>query len=161
MLRIDRKILLVLLSVFAISFAGCEDDKGMNEAVDADGLGSEFPADPPMDSSGFMAETVYFAFDSDVLSMDAQNKLGALADHLRSNSASLQIEGHCDERGSTQYNLALGERRAQSVKQYLVQLGIDSSRITTISYGEEKPSIEGHDESAWSQNRRSEFTVSG
>jgi peptidoglycan-associated lipoprotein len=74
--------------------------------------------------------------------------------------AVVQVEGHCDERGSIEYNLALGERRAQSVKNYLTQLGIEASRLSTISYGEEKPAVDGHDEAAWEKNRRAEFTLS-
>jgi peptidoglycan-associated lipoprotein len=71
----------------------------------------------------------------------------------------IRIGGHCDERGSDEYNLALGNRRAQSTKQYLVSHGIDASRIETQSWGEERPLVDGHDESAWSQNRRAEFEV--
>ncbi|OLC87879.1 MAG: peptidoglycan-associated lipoprotein Pal [Gemmatimonadetes bacterium] len=71
----------------------------------------------------------------------------------------IRIGGHCDERGSDEYNLALGNRRAQSGKQYLVSHGIDASRIETQSWGEEKPLVDGHDESAWSQNRRDEFEI--
>ena len=82
--------------------------------------------------------------------MDAQDTLNRLADKMKgSDSVVVQIEGHCDERGSIEYNIALGERRAFSVKNHLVQLGIDGSRVTTISYGEEKPAVDGHDESAW------------
>jgi peptidoglycan-associated lipoprotein len=93
--------------------------------------------------------------------MDAQSTLNALGDQLKANkSAVAQIEGHCDERGSIEYNLALGDKRAQSVKNYLVQLGVETARITTVSYGEEKPAAEGHDESTWSKNRRAEFVVS-
>ena len=95
------------------------------------------------------------------LNMDAQSRLQGMADHLKNaQNAVVQIEGHCDERGSIEYNLALGERRAQSVKNYLVQLGIDAARLSTISYGEEKPATDGHDETAWSKNRRAEFTIS-
>ena len=71
----------------------------------------------------------------------------------------MQVEGHTDERGSVEYNLALGQRRAQSAKNYLVQLGVDADSLPTMSYGEEKPAVEGHDESAWSKNRRDEFVV--
>ena len=73
----------------------------------------------------------------------------------------IRVGGHCDERGSDEYNLALGNRRAQSAKQYLVSHGIDASRIETQSWGEERPLVDGHDESAWSQNRRAEFEVTG
>ena len=71
----------------------------------------------------------------------------------------ITIEGHCDERGSEEYNLALGERRANGVKRYLVDLGVPSSRLRTVSFGEVKPSVMGHDESAWRHNRRSDFTA--
>lgn len=73
----------------------------------------------------------------------------------------IRIGGHCDERGSDEYNLALGNRRAQSAKQYLVSHGVDAGRIETQSWGEEKPLVDGHDESAWSQNRRDEFEITG
>ena len=164
MLGIDRNTLLVLfLAISGLTFYGCEDEQTVEEPVQPTEDSQEIPADPGMDdmtdTSSFTPETVYFAFDSDVISMEGQNKLSALADSLRSSGASLQVAGHCDERGSTQYNLALGERRAQAVKNYLVQLGIEDGRITTISYGEEMPAVEGHDESAWSQNRRAEFTT--
>jgi peptidoglycan-associated lipoprotein len=76
-----------------------------------------------------------------------------------SKSAAIQIEGHCDERGTVEYNLALGERRAQSVKNFLSQLGVDGARLSTISYGEEKPVVQGHSEDAWAKNRRAEFVV--
>jgi len=72
----------------------------------------------------------------------------------------VRVEGHCDERGTDEYNLALGERRALAVRRYLVALGISSDRVHTISYGEEKPAVSGSDESAWSKNRRAEFKVS-
>ena len=95
-----------------------------------------------------------------MLFRSAQQHLQGMADHLKkTQNTVVQIEGHCDERGSIEYNLALGERRAQSVKNYLVQLGIDAARLSTISYGEEKPAAEGHDEAAWTKNRRAEFTL--
>ena len=84
----------------------------------------------------------------------------ANADFLKSNTkVDIQVEGHCDERGGRQYNLALGERRAKAVRDYLVALGVESKRISTISYGNERPISEGHDESAWSKNRRANFVV--
>jgi peptidoglycan-associated lipoprotein len=85
-----------------------------------------------------------------------------LAEGLKaSKNAVVQIEGHCDERGTVEYNLALGERRAQSVKNFLSQLGVESSRLSTISYGEEKPVVQGHTEDAWLKNRRAEFVITG
>jgi peptidoglycan-associated lipoprotein len=81
---------------------------------------------------------------------------------LRANpSVRLRIEGHCDQRGSTEYNLALGQRRAEAVRAYLVNLGIDGGRLSTISYGKERPLVEGDDEQAFQKNRRAEFDVIG
>ncbi|HET7230660.1 MAG TPA: OmpA family protein, partial [Longimicrobium sp.] len=81
---------------------------------------------------------------------------------LRSNpGVRIRIEGHADQRGSTEYNLALGQRRAEAVRAYLVNLGIDGSRLATTSYGKERPLVEGDDEDAWARNRRAEFSVTG
>lgn len=142
---------------------GCTDDEApTEEPVKTEPAPTEPPpAEPAADAATFTPETVYFAFDDYTLNGEAQSKLQGLADHLKkSQGALVQVEGHCDERGSIEYNLALGERRAQSVKNYLTQLGVDAGRLSTISYGEEKPAAEGHDESAWAKNRRAEFTVS-
>ncbi|HEY8368923.1 MAG TPA: peptidoglycan-associated lipoprotein Pal [Thermodesulfobacteriota bacterium] len=105
-------------------------------------------------------ETVYFDFDKSDLRPDARATLEANAEWLRRNpNVRVQIEGHADERGSVQYNLALGERRAESAKRYLESLGISGSRLSTISYGEERPVDPGHGEEAWAKNRRAEFVV--
>ena len=105
-------------------------------------------------------QTVNFPFDSYELTSEARSKLESNAEILRNNpNLRIQIEGHCDERGGIQYNLALGEKRANAVKQRLVALGIDSSRIETISYGKERPIALGHTESAWAQNRRANFVI--
>ena len=118
------------------------------------------PRELSQESAPFAAETVYFNFDSAELSSESQAKLSTLAKHLSdAKESSVQVEGHCDERGTTAYNMALGQRRAESVKGYLVNLGVEDSRISTISYGEERPKNEGHDEAAYSQNRRAEFNV--
>ena len=74
-------------------------------------------------------------------------------------SSRIEIQGHCDERGSNEYNLALGTRRAESAKRYLVDLGIPGGRVSTVSYGEEQPAVRGHNELAWAKNRRDEFAV--
>ncbi len=102
-------------------------------------------------------ETVYFAFDRSNIRSDARPTLRANGDQLRSISAAVRLEGHADERGDEEYNLALGERRAKSVKQYLENLGVDSSQMRTLSYGEAKPAVAGHTEDAWRYNRRVEF----
>jgi peptidoglycan-associated lipoprotein len=103
-------------------------------------------------------DTVYFEFDQATLSDLAKNTLVRNAEWLRSHSAArIQVEGNADERGTPEYNLALGERRAIAVKSYLSSLGIDGSRLVTISYGEESPADPGHSDAAWAKNRRVDF----
>jgi len=102
--------------------------------------------------------TVYFALDSSTLDEAAQAVLDRNAKLLRDNASwTVTIAGHCDERGTVEYNQALGERRALAVRDYLVAAGVPESRLRTVSYGKEMPAVDGHDESAWSRNRRAEF----
>lgn len=104
----------------------------------------------------------FFEFDASTLSQDAQDALSASATWLKAHPQyNLVVEGHCDERGTEQYNLALGDRRANSAKDYMVTLGIDSARIKTVSYGEERPFDNGHEESAWAKNRRAHLVIAG
>ncbi len=106
----------------------------------------------------FMNEDIYFDFDRSDLKPETQEILKRKAEWLRNNPGeSGIIEGHCDERGTNEYNLALGDRRAQSAKNFLNDLGIAKSRLTTISYGEERPADSRHNEDAWSKNRRDHF----
>ncbi len=106
--------------------------------------------------------TVYFAYDSAELGEETRRALQANAEWLKSNPRfKIRVEGHCDERGTVEYNLALGQRRADATRDYLGSLGVDARRLTTISYGEERPAAVGHDDSAWSQNRRAEFVIEG
>jgi len=108
----------------------------------------------------FENEDILFEFDSANLSVDAQQILRSKADWLQKNPrAQIIIEGHCDERGTNEYNLALGDRRAFSAKSFLVDLGIDESRITTVSYGEERPLDSRSTEEAWAKNRRDHFVI--
>lgn len=138
----------------------CTDEAPTEEPVKTEAA-AEPPVEAPESATTFTPETVYFSFDDYTLNGEAQGKLQGLAEQLKKTPNTLvQVEGHCDERGSIEYNLALGERRAQSVKNYLTQLGVEAGRLSTISYGEEKPAAEGHDEASWSKNRRAEFTVS-
>lgn len=105
-------------------------------------------------------DRVFFAFDQYDLSNEAQATLRAQADWLRQFPAvNVTVEGHCDERGTREYNLALGERRANAAKNYLVALGIDASRLETVSYGKERPAVLGNSEDAWAQNRRAVMVV--
>lgn len=98
---------------------------------------------------------VYFDYDSAAVRNDAANTLRQFADFAKAEGVKgVTIEGHADERGTREYNLALGDRRAVAIKKYLVGLGLDANQITTISYGKERPAVDGHDESAWAKNRR-------
>ena len=105
-------------------------------------------------------EKVYFDFDSATLSDSARSTITANAAVITRNpGVKVRVEGHCDERGSDEYNLAIGERRAKAAAQYLKSLGVGAERITTVSFGKEKPADPGHDEAAWAKNRRDEFIV--
>jgi peptidoglycan-associated lipoprotein len=124
------------------------ESSGLN-AKDLDALNRESPLQP-----------AFFAYDSSELDAAAQQTLNNNVQLLKQYPTwVITIEGHADERGTTEYNLALGDRRAIAVKNYLVALGIPSARILTISYGEERPADAGHDDRAWSQNRRAVTTV--
>ncbi len=107
-----------------------------------------------------LASMIHFDLDKSNIRSDDMGSLDQKVAILQANpDLRIRVGGHCDERGSDEYNLALGNRRAQSAKQYLVSHGIDASRIETQSWGEEKPLVDGHDETAWSQNRRDEFEI--
>lgn len=108
----------------------------------------------------FVNEDVYFGFDDSSLTKKARQILAAKADWLRSHpDVAVVIEGHCDERGTKEYNMALGQRRAQSIKNFLENAGIDSDRLETISYGEERPVDPRSNEMAWAKNRRGHFRI--
>ena len=110
---------------------------------------------------GYIADA-FFGYDESTLSSEAQGALTVSANWLKANPRyNLLIEGHCDERGTAQYNLALGDRRANIVKDYLATLGVDASRLRTVSYGEERPFDASHDESAWAKNRRAHLVIVG
>jgi peptidoglycan-associated lipoprotein len=103
---------------------------------------------------------IFFAYDSDTLDDAARTTMGANAEVLNKyTSWVITVEGHCDERGTAEYNLALGDRRAQAVKNYLVSLGVPADRLKTVSYGSEFPFATGSDEPAWAQNRRAHFML--
>lgn len=112
-------------------------------------------------STAVSLQTVYFDFDRSDLRQDSRDMLSKNAQTLMKDlaNAKIKIEGHCDERGSDEYNLTLGERRAKAVATYLITLGVKQDRISTISFGKEKPAIQGSGEAAWSKNRRAEFAI--
>ena len=153
-----------LLTILA--FLGCSSSKKSDSLTDGtagvDGNGQrslKLGGDSDSLSAGDLS-TVYFAFDSASLDEVAKSTLQANAEYLKKNAnLKIQVEGHCDERGGVQYNLALSEKRAKSVLDFLKGLGVTSSRMTTIGYGKERPIDMGHDESAWAKNRRSNFVV--
>jgi peptidoglycan-associated lipoprotein len=108
----------------------------------------------------FENEDIFFAYDSSALTAQAQEILRKKATFMKANAnAKVTIEGHCDDRGTNEYNLALGEARARSAKAFLVDLGIPAARLATISYGEERPIAKGQTEEAWSKNRRAHFVI--
>ncbi|OGC91411.1 MAG: peptidoglycan-associated lipoprotein [candidate division Zixibacteria bacterium RBG_16_53_22] len=118
------------------------------------------PPPPEPEIAPLQVTTIYFDYDKSDIRSDARDILAQNAKSLTDHSeAVIRIEGHCDERGTDEYNMALGERRANAARDYLVNYGIDAQRMSTISYGESRPAAPGHDEGAWSQNRRAEFTV--
>jgi peptidoglycan-associated lipoprotein len=107
-----------------------------------------------------LLETIYFEYDADELRDDAKASLDAKLVVLNGNPGlTIRISGHCDERGSDEYNIALGRRRAEAAKQYLTDRGIDASRIETASFGRERPAVQGTSEDSWSRNRRDEFEI--
>ena len=112
----------------------------------------------PQNREMFAADTVYFDLDSAAVKASQKSKLESVASGFKSQTAGdLLVEGHCDERGTEGYNLTLGDKRANALREYLVNLGVSADRIHTVSFGEAKPAAVGHDESAWSKNRRGEF----
>lgn len=167
MKALNKNILSILFVVFALGVTGCASkaekaDGGASESVVDDTM-----ADSPLELNGTSddntagaLQTVYFDFDSSQLTSAARNTLEANAEFLKNNqNVDIQVEGHADERGGEQYNLALGERRARSVKDYLTALGVDANRVSIISFGKTTPKAFGHNEEAWSQNRRANFVI--
>ncbi len=168
-----RSLGVIVCTVLMVAaLGGCKNDApaainpGLNASNSGGGLGNELTTGeglPDIQSEWIWdkdtgLQVVYFDYNSYALRDDALQTLRANADKIkREPSVVIQIEGHCDERGTQEYNLALGEKRALATREHLMNLGISGNRLITISYGEEDPKALGHDESAWSQNRRSQF----
>jgi peptidoglycan-associated lipoprotein len=118
------------------------------------------PANMIQDRAALAAYTIHFAFDSAVIRQSEDSNLSAVASALSANpNAKLMIEGNCDERGTEEYNRALGERRADAAREALAKLGVNPDSIRTISYGKDKPADPGHNEAAWAKNRRDDFVL--
>ena len=114
----------------------------------------------PEDAETLKAQTVYFDIDSSTIKASEKSKVASVADYLKANAANaLKVEGHCDERGTEEYNRSLGERRALALREELISIGIGPDRVDTVSYGKDRPADPGHDESAWKMNRRGVFVV--
>jgi len=171
-------VYLLAVTVVVIGATGCKSkktstiDTGLTDdqsssrmtspTVDSDRTGSIPLSDVDFENLNFSPninlQPIYFAYDSSALQPDAQATLRQNYEFLEANPGLVVlIEGHCDERGTQEYNLALGERRALAAREYLVRLGADPRRLTTVSYGEERPAEMGSNEQAWAKNRRSEF----
>lgn len=182
-MRKEFKGLMVALGLVALMAAGCTKDEVVKKdepvvqqqtvkqqpTTQAEPVKQAEPAKDDAKQDGGAAkaseavalETVYFDFDKSDLRQDARDALSKNAEALlkKISDAKIKVEGHCDERGSDEYNMALGDRRAKSAAKYLATLGVKADRISTISFGEEKPAVQGHDEAAWSKNRRAEFLI--
>ena len=161
---------LALVLAVLVAATGCSKkrvqttpDRDRTEPVAA----TDSPTEDTMEDEGtltreeamaMIGDMIFFDFDKSDLRPESRTTLQQKAEILRQYpDIRVRIEGNADERGTVEYNLALGERRADSARRYLIDLGIDPDRLTTISYGEERPLAEGHNEAAWQQNRRDEF----
>lgn len=169
-----RSVLILTILASTLTLTSCASKKTKStEGVDGlgadqttlsdngnnSGMALDLNGDSDSNKAGAL-KTVYFGYNSSAIEGETKSALDANAEFLKKNAAvKIQAEGHCDERGSVQFNLALGEKRAKSVRDYLVGQGVAGNRITVISLGKEKPVSFGHDEESWSKNRRANFLV--
>jgi len=159
----------LLIVVLAVAFAACGGSKAVDEPP-ADITEAPVVEDPPEEEPVVVQEPVeipmpelgdvFYAFDKYDLTSESKRALESNSSELkRATDVTIIIEGHCDERGTKSYNLALGEKRAKAARDYLVSLGVSSSRLTVVSYGKERPFDPGHNEAAWAKNRRAHFII--
>ncbi len=150
-----KKLLSVFCAVLALSACSTLSESSLFG-------GSECESKMARDFMENAEDRVFFAFDSSAISLDAAEVLNTQVKWLKKHEeVKVVVQGYCDERGTREYNLALGERRANAVKQYLVSKGIAADRISIISYGKERPAVLGSNEAAWAQNRRAVTVVTG
>jgi peptidoglycan-associated lipoprotein len=135
---------------------GCSSSNTADDASTQDTTGTSNQSSVNSQDQATLENVVYFGFDQSTLTPESRSLLLAHAERLRGVSASVRLEGHADERGSREYNMALGERRANAVRDFLVVQGINASSLEVVSYGEERPAVSGSGESSWGQNRRVE-----
>lgn len=158
----------VCLAITAIflgwSIQSCAKKKGPEDMASAEGemtesQRAETSAETSMEETDTMSSMpiIYFDYDQSTIRSEGRSALQKAAEMMKKEKMTLTIEGHCDERGSSEYNLALGERRAQAVKSYLRTLGVGGNSLSTISFGEERPADSGSNETAWARNRRAEL----
>jgi peptidoglycan-associated lipoprotein len=158
-------IFLLILPLFlGLVFSGCCCPKKKAAEAPAETVApppevkEEVPPTP--EEPAVSLEPIYFDFDKSNITQDSKAILDKNAEWISKNpTTKIRVEGNCDERGTNEYNMALGERRANTAKQYLLNLGVSADRLTMVSYGEEKPMDPGHDEAAWTKNRRDDFKV--
>lgn len=161
-----QNVLSVILGLMMLTLVGCADKaktgeemKGQEGAVSSkESLDSEPIGIMEGRTSGPMVP-LYFDFDSSAIRQDQTVRMDGNADFLKSKPVSIRIEGNCDPRGTQEYNMALGERRALSAQKYLADKGVAKENMTTISYGAEQLLLQGHDELSWAQNRRVDFVI--
>lgn len=152
-----RRVRFALIVVLMLSLGACSRSKG-GQARPEDERGGD--GNIPLANAGSELDMIHFAYDSSAVSSEGQSTLRTNAKWLQDHAGTgVQIEGHCDERGTNEYNLALGERRARSAFDYLRSLGVKKEQMSTISYGEELPLDPGHTEDAFAKNRRAQFRV--
>ncbi len=155
---IGSMLIVATLAISCTSKKKGEGDVGAEGAPDISSMNMDF--NPVGSDSGTIAglHTINFPYDQAILDETNKQKLNSNAEWIKSNAkVVVQIEGHCDSRGSVEYNLALGERRAKAVRSYLVSLGVSGDRLRIVSYGEEKPLVQGESEDVYAQNRRANF----
>ena len=148
-MNITHKILLTLM-VFLISSCSSVSTDRTNDATAISASASGAYSDSGITSNNVL----YFSYDKSDINSEGRTKIRTLAKLINDNKLNVRVEGHCDERGTREYNLALGEQRAKTVAELLIINGVSSDKIQTVSYGEEKPVVNGSNERSWSQNRR-------
>lgn len=165
MVKKIQAVLPALLLASVITLSGCASDTD-KDAMKPESEAMGAPESLDSKSNGILEGRtdgpmlpVYFDFDSSEVADDQVSRVENNADFLKKEGVAIAIEGNCDPRGTNEYNMALGERRALSAKKYLVNLGVDAANMTTVSYGEERIHIIGHEEKAWAQNRRADFVI--
>ena len=148
-MNITHKFLLTLMAFVVASCSSVSTDR-TNDATAISATASGAYSDDGLTSNNVL----YFAYDKSDINSEGRTKIRTLAKLINENNLTVRVEGHCDERGTREYNLALGEQRAKTVAELLIINGVPSDKISTVSYGEEKPAASGSNERSWSQNRR-------